>query len=341
MIFENPEFLWWLLALPPFLFVLGLWGWKAKKEAAVLFPSFLRRLNIRQIEKYVLAGLILALLIIVFASPKVSYYATAEIEKTGDIALLVDVSRSMMAQKDLDSPNMLQRTKPILYDIVNSMEELRQVKIALFGLTNIARSHVPFVGIEDYAYLKATIKNVLDINSTPGGDTGFGKPLLELAAKFPEGDQPKIIVLISDGELFYWNLSRITDEERELIEQGVAACVEKGIKVVTVGVGEKEGAKVPLYTDGEFTGYAKSDGKYTDYVFYLVDDVLKEISFRTGGEYFTENETNELTEYISTYLETVEVDVDEDVKVYNSIAHWFILASLPIWVVFVRRHILG
>jgi Ca-activated chloride channel family protein len=340
MIFENQELLWWLLVLPPILFILGLWGWKTKREAAVLFPSVLRRLNIRQIEKYVLAGVLMALLIIVLASPKVGYYATAKIEKTGEVALLVDVSRSMLAQKDLDSPNMLERTKPILYDIVSSMQEWRQVKIALFGLTNIARSLVPFVGIEDYDYLKATIKNTLEINSTPGGDTGFGKPLLELAAKFSEGDQPKIIVIVSDGEPFYWNLSRVTDEERELIEKGVAACVEKGIKVVTVGVGEAEGARVPLYTDGEFTGYAKSDGKYTDYVFYLVEDVLKELSFRTGGEYFAEQDTVDLTEYIAKYLETIEVEVDEDVKVYNSISHWFILASLPIWVVFVRRHIL-
>lgn len=341
MIFENPGLLWWLLALPPVLFGLGLWGWKAKREAAALFPSVLRSVGIRQIEKYVLAGMLMALLIIVLAFPKVGYYATAATEKTGEVALLVDVTRSMMAQKDLDSPNMLERTKPILYEVVSGMEELRQVKIALFGLTNIARSHVPFVGIEDYAYLKATIKTVLDINSTPGGDTGFGKPLQEVATKFSEGDHPKIIVIISDGELFYWNLPRVTDEERELIEQGVAACVEKGIQVVTVGVGEPEGAKVPLYTDGQFTGYAKSDGKYIDYVFHLVDDVLKEISFRTGGEYFAEDQTDELIEYISKYLESVEVEVDEDAKVYDAVAHWFILASLPIWVVFIRRHILG
>lgn len=341
MIFENQELLWCLLALPPILFILGLWGWKAKKEAAALFPSVLQHLNIRQIEKYIMAAVLMALLIIVLASPKVGYYATAEIEKTGEVAILVDVTRSMLAQKDLESPNMLERTKPIIYDVVNSMEKWRQVKVALFGLTNIARSHVPFVGIEDYDYLKATIKNVLDINSTPGGDTSFGKPILELAAKFSDGDHPKIIVLISDGEPFYWNLSRITDEERELIEQGVSACVKNGIKVVTVGVGEVAGARIPLYTsDGEFTGYAKSDGKYTDYVFYLVDDVLKELSFRTSGEYFAEEDTDELTEYISKYLETVEVEVDEDVKVYNSISQWFILVSLPIWIVFIRRHIL-
>ena len=341
MIFENPGILWWLVALPPVLFLLGFLGWRAKREAAALFPLVIRRMRIRQIEKYVMAGLLMGLLIVVLALPKIGYYATAATEKTGEVTLLVDVTRSMGAVKELGSPTVLNRVKPILYDIVSRMEDLRQVKISLFGMTNIARSHVPFVGIEDYPYLKATIKDVLDINSTPGGDTGFGKPISEVAAKFSESDHPKIIVLFSDGELFYWNVSRETEDERKLIEKAVSDCITLGIKVVTVGVGEPGGAKVPQYVDGEFTGYAKSDGKYIDYVFYLVDDVLKEISYRTGGQYFAEGDVAGLTEYIKDSLEPVEVEIDEDVKVYNSVAHWFLLASLPVWVIFVRRHLIG
>lgn len=340
MIFENPGLLWWLVAIPPLLFVLGFWGWRAKSQAAALFPHVIRRLRIRHIEKYVMAAVLMALLIVVLALPKVGYYAVATTEKTGEVALLVDVTRSMSARADIYAPTILERAKPILYDVVNAMEELRQVKIALFGLTNIARSHVPFVGIEDYPYLRVSIKSVLDINSTPGGDTGFGQPILDVARKFSEGNQPKIIVLVSDGELYYWNLPRETENERKLIEQAITTCVQQGIKVVTVGVGEPNGAKIPLFTDGEFTGYAQID-KGVDYVFHLVDDVLREIAFRTGGQYFEEDESTELAEYISENLLPVEVEIDEDVKIYNSVAHWFILASLPLWVVFVRRHLLG
>jgi hypothetical protein len=340
MIFENPGFLWLLLALPPLLFGLCFWGWRAKKDAVALPTLVLRRLRRKQVEKYIIAGVLLVLLIVVLALPKVSYYATSATEKTGEIVLLVDVTRSMAAQKDLDSPSMLERTKLILYEIVSRMEELRQAKIALFGLTNIARSHVPFVGIEGYPYLKVTIKQVLNINSTPGGDTGFGRPIQEVAAKFSEGEQPKLIILISDGELFYWNLPRVTDDERKLIEQAVTTTTERDIKVITVGVGEPGGAKIPLYAEGEFTGYVQADVG-VDFVFHLKEDILKEIAFRTGGEYFTENDIHGLTEYIADNLTPVESEIDEDVKVYTSIANWFLLASLPIWVVFVRRHLLG
>jgi hypothetical protein len=73
----------------------------------------------------------------------------------------------------------------------------------------------------------------------------------------------------------------------------------------------------------------------------LVDDVLKEISFRTGGEYFEEGDSQGLTEYLSENLLPVAAEIDEDVKIYNSVAHWFIIASLPLWAVFVRRHLIG
>jgi len=343
MIFENPGAFWLLLALPPILFGLGFLGWRAKKEAITLFPLSLRRLRRKQIEKYAIAAVLMVLLIIVLAMPKVTYYAFAEPEKTGEIVLLVDTTRSMAARKDLDSPNSLEKVKPILYEIIQSMEELGQVKISLCGFNDIVRSHVPFVGIEDYPYLKASIKEVLDINSTPGSDTSLGRPIVDVIDKFSEGEHAKIIIMFSDGEPFYWGIARITDKERVYIDQAVGKVIEEGIKVITVGAGEPEGAKVPLYDDdGEFTGNYATAGKGIDHVFYLNEDVLKEISSRTGGEYFSEENIKGLTELIEENLDTVETEhVDKEVKVYHSIAHWFLLASLPVWVVFVRRHILG
>jgi len=342
MIFENPSALWLLLALPPLLFGLGLWGWGAKKEAAVMFPLVLRRLRRKQVEKYIIAGVLMVLLIVALALPKVAFSASAATEKTGEIVLLVDVSRSMAAQKDLDSLSRLERVKPILYEIIDSMEELGQVRISLYGFTHIARSHVPLVGKEDYPYLKESIKKVLDINSTPGGDTSLGQPILNVAGKFSEGEQAKLIIIFSDGEPFFWETRGMTDSERAFIEQAVEKAVEEGIKVITVGVGEREGARIPLYdSDGEFTGgYAKLKG--LDYISYLEEDVLEEIASQTGGEYFFEENLEGLTEFIKENLGSVNAEeVNKEVKVYRSIAHWFLLAALPIWVVFARRHLLG
>ena len=283
----------------------------------------------------------MVLLIAALALPKVSYYTSAPTQKTGEVLLLVDVSGSMAAQRDLDSPSRLERVKPILYDIIDSMEELGQVKISLYGFTNIARSHVPFVGKEDYPYLKESIKKVLDINSTPGEGTTLGKPIQNVIGKFSEGEQNKIVVLFSDGEPFRNDVRGMDYREEVFIERAVEEAVEEGIKVITVGVGEGEGARIPLYdSDGEFTGnYAKLHG--TDYVSYLDEESLKDIASQTGGEYFFEENLGGLIEFIKENLRSLNAgEVTKEVRVYRSITHWFLLAALPIWVVFARRHLL-
>ena len=342
MIFENPGALWLLLALPPLLSGLGLWGWKAKKEIAVMFSLGLRRLRRKQVEKYIIAGVLMALLIVALALPKIAFTASATPEKSGEIALLVDVSASMAAQKDLDSPNRLERVKPILlYEIIDSMEELGDVKISLHGFSDIARSLVPFVGIEDYPYLKGSIKKVLDINSTPGKDTSLGQPILNVAGKFSQDEKVKIIILLSDGEAFIGWTRGIHETERGRIEEALKKAREEGIKVITVGVGELEGAKIPLYDEyGEFTGdYDKLRG--VDYISYLEEEGLKEIASRTEGDYFFENNREGLIEFIEENLTLATTGgITEEVEGYRYIAHWFVLGSLPIWVIFARNYLL-
>lgn len=341
MIFENPSALWLLLALPPLLFGLGLWGWKAKKEIAVMFSLGLRRLRRKQVEKYIIAGVLMALLIVALALPRVAFTASATPKKSGEIALLVDVSASMAAQKDLDTPSRLERVKPILYEIIDSMEELGDVKISLHGFGDIARSLVPFVGKEDYPYLKGSIKKLLDINSTPGEGTSLGQPILNVAGKFSPDEKVKIIILFSDGEAFIGWTRGIHETERGWIEEALKKAREEGIKVITVGVGELEGAKIPLYDEyGEFTGdYDKLRG--VDYISYLEEEGLKEIASRTEGDYFFEKNREGLIEFIEENLTLATTEgIPEEVKGYRYIAHWFLLGALPIWVIFARNYLL-
>jgi hypothetical protein len=342
MIFENPGALYLLMALPPLLFGLGLWGWRAKKEAAVLFLLDLWHLRRKQVEKYIIAGILMALLIVALALPMIAFSSFATPEKTGEIVLLVDVSTSMAAQKNLGSLSRLERVKPILYEIIDSMEDLGQVKISLHGFTDIARSLVPFVGKEDYPYLKESIKKVLDINSTPGKDTSLGQPILNVAGKFSIDEQTRLIIIFSDGEFFSWGKREMSNTERGFIEGAVLKALGEGIKVITVGIGEREGAKIPLYDiNGKFTGkYSQLVG--VDYISYLEEDGLEEIASRTGGEYFFEDNLGGLTEFVKENLSSATAPgVTKEVKVYHSISYWFVLAALPIWVVFARRYLLG
>jgi Ca-activated chloride channel family protein len=340
MILENPGALWWLLVLPVLL--LGLWlvGWTAKKEIAAMFRLDLGSLKTSHVEKYILAGVIMALLVAALALPKLSFSAPRTPQRAGEVVLLVDVSASMAAQEDLASPNRLERAKPILYEIIDSLEDLGEVRISLHGFTRMARSHVPFVGSEDYPYLEASIKKVLGINSTPGEGSSLGWPILDVVGKFSQDEKVKIIILFGDGETFIGLTSGMHDVERGWIEDAVSKATEQGIKVITVGIGEREGARIPLYDTYGSTGEYAKLGE-VDYVSYLEEEVLQEIASRTGGKYFFEEDREGLTEYLEQSLAPVPIEITEEVKEYRNIAHWFVLGTLPLWVVFARRHLLS
>jgi Ca-activated chloride channel homolog len=342
MLFENPSILWLIPALLAVLAILGLAGWKTRKVIASAFSLELSALRRKQVEKYLYASVLGVLLIAASALPATASSVLAPPEKAGEIALLVDVSGSMAAQKDFLSPDRLEQTKTMLYEIVDSLDELGQPKVSLHGFTNIARSHVPFVGKEDYGYLNETIKKVLAINSTPGQGTVLGQPILDIAGKFSPGKSVKLIVLFSDGEPFLGLTRTLRDVEKALMDQAIQKANETGITIVTVGVGERQGARIPVFNErGQFTGdYAKFAG--ADFVTYLVEDQLKEIATRTGGRYFTADNHAELIPYLKAKLASaVSLSVGKEVKVYHSLAPWFLLAALPVWVIFARRHLLG
>jgi Ca-activated chloride channel homolog len=339
VVFENPKVFFLFVPLSFFLVASGILGWSGKKEIAEIFQLNLRPLKKTQIQKYLTAGILLSLLVGALALPKLPFFAVGSAQKKGHIALLVDVSGSMAARQDPGSPDRLGRVKPILYEIVNGMEDLGEVKISLHGFTSIARSQVPFVGKEDYTYLKESIKRVLAVNSTPGSGTSLGHAVSNVVEKFPQEDKVKLIILFSDGEAFIGWTRGIHETERAWIDEALMKARKEGVKVITVGVGEREGAKIPLYdTNKKFTG---EHGKLreVDYVSYLEEEGLKEIADRTGGRYFFENNREGLATFIKENLGPANADgAAKKVKGYRSIAHWFLLVCFPLWLVLVRYY---
>ncbi len=343
MIFENPDLLWLLLALPVFLLILGVWGWRRKRVVVAIFPSVFNNLWKKQLEKYILAGVLMALLVFALALPKVAYTAPPVEQKSGEIILLVDVSGSMAAQPEPYASSRMDRTKPILLDIVERMEELGQVKIGLWGFTSIARSHVPIIGKEDYSYLAESIKKVLGVYSVAGGSTSLGNPILNAITKFSEDATSKTIILVSDGDPFYWGVSRVTDEEKESIENAITAAIEQDVTIITIGVGEREGAKIPLYdSQGNFTGNYAQKEKGVDFIFFYDGELLRDIAMRTNGKYYYEQNLTGLMEFIESQLDTVYMEeIHEEQELYHYVAHYFLIAAIPFWLVFARRHLLG
>jgi Ca-activated chloride channel homolog len=340
MIFENPRAFLLLLVLPFLLFGLGFSGWKAKKGLAEFFRLDLQPLRRGQITKYGTAGLLMLFLVGALALPKIPLSSSMTPRKTGEILLLVDVSASMAAQQNERSLNRLARVKPVLYELIDKMDQLGEVKLSLCMFTSIARSLAPFVDREDYPYIKESIRRVLAIHSTPGEGSIFGRSLLNVLGKFSKDQGVKLIVLFSDGEAFIGLSRGIHDVERNFLKEAIAKATKDGIKVITVGIGEREGAKIPLYDNGKFSGeYAKLQG--ADYVSNLEEEILRQIASQTGGRYFFEKDRKGLIQFIEQNLAVAtSKEVVSQLKVYRPVAYWFILASLPLWVFFVRRYLL-
>lgn len=341
MYLENPNVLWLIPLSVLFLVGLGAWGWRVKKEIGELFHVDLHRMKGRLIRKHIAAGLLIALLAFALASPKIPFPVPPVQSKTGEMALLVDVSTSMAARKDTKSPSSLERVKPILNEIVDHMQELGGVRIGLYGFTNMARSHVPMVGKQDYPYLKASIDKVLDVNSTPGSGSSFGRPILNVSGKFSKNAKIKLIVLFSDGEVSEGVSRGMQGTERGLIEQAMIRTGLEGIKVITVGVGERKGAKVPIFNaEGDFTSsYAQLHD--ANLYFYLREEILQEIASRTGGRYYAENDRRALIGFIKESFDLAPlVEITGQPTEYRSIAPLLILVCLPIWAVVARRFLM-
>lgn len=339
MVFGNPGALWILLVIILIL-GLGFWGWKVKKEIVAIFKIDSKKIKKSQIKKYLVVGAMLIFLILALAIPQFPLLLPGSAQKTGEIVFLVDVSGSMAATKDLNSPNRLERVKPILYEII---DKFPGAEFYPFHFTSIARSLTPPLTKEDFPYLKSSIANVLDILSAPASGTSIGGALMGVIDKIPKEKNPKLILIFSDGEYFwsYWGGSLYykpgASTKDTLLDEAIKRAIQEDIKIITIGVGEKEGATIPLYDEeGKFTGeYAKEAGKI--YVTSLEEETLKEIASQTGGKYFFESERSGLISYIERNL--VSGDMGQEQKDFQDMSYLFLLPVALLWIIFARYYL--
>lgn len=331
MVFGNPDALW-LLTVVILILALGFWGWRVKKE--IIWVGLDENRSRRsQIKKYAVAAAILIFLITALATPRLPILLPGGEGKTGLIVPIVDVTRSMAAKKDLGSPSRLERVKPLLYEIIDRFPE---AEFYPFHFTSLARSLTPPVTKEDFPYLKRSIARVLDTGSVPGSGSSIPEALSDVVDKIPKDKKPKIIVIFSDGEPFSSYEFR-TENEKEVLERAIRKANQENIKIITVGMGEKEGATIPLYDEeGKFTGeYAKHSGKV--YTTYLEEEILKKMASRTGGKYFSEDEKAEIISYIGRNLVS-SGDSGEQTE-YRDMGYPFLFLFAVLWIIFARYYL--
>lgn len=278
---ENSGYLWLLLVIPGFLFY-SLISYKEASNWLYRFAHVKKR-PIPYVVSTLFFTLALGTVIFSLTKPKVQYTKVVFNRSGIDVAIGIDVSKSMLAEDEtvpeegkklFAIPNRLNRAR---YSALNIISALRGERAAVFMFASKGISIVPLT--TDYGYCQYILKHVNDATITiPGSDLNqaitTGVSLFEGSSR----KTVKAIILISDGE-------DISDDKSPIYEAAERAAAQ-GIAIYTVGIGMGQGVLIPIRdSGGNIEGYYKDeDGSYLKT--RLEQDTLKSISTITGGRYF-------------------------------------------------------
>jgi Ca-activated chloride channel family protein len=320
MFFESP----WAFAL---LIVFPLWWlWRRERGGFRYSRGDVARRAGRAMSRalsglpYALRGLAILALIIALARPQTGV-TTEEIEAEGiAIALVVDISSSMLAL-DMQPLDRLEVAKVTVLEFVKNRKYDR---IALIAFAGEALTQVPVT--IDYAILERAIQN-LRVDLLEDG-TAIGTALATATNRLRRTPgSSRVVILLTDGENNRGEVDPVT---------AARAAAAYGIRTYTVGVGSEGVAPVPIGPGPLGTEYANMRVR-------LDEDLLRRIAAITGGQYFRATNARALEE-IYRQIDELEktpvnihryVDFAEHFRPFVLLAGLFLLAE---WVLRVRRY---
>ena len=272
MTFENQL---WLLGTPVIVVLAGaLFAFGLRRRETLLTQFAAARLLDQLTEKashtrsLLKAGLILlafALIGIALARPT---FGVAWIERKArglDIVFVLDSSKSMLAT-DL-RPTRLERAKLAIMDLVQRLESDHIGLVAFAG--NAFLQTPPTL---DYAAFRENLESIGYDTITRGG-SDLGLAIREAAKAFPQDNNFKVVVLLTDGED---QAQAAIDSAREVAQQG--------IHVYAIGIGTPEGVYLKT-RNAEGSEEFIRDANGQPVRSQLDEATLQQIAQLTGGSY--------------------------------------------------------
>jgi len=274
----NDKALWFLFAVPVVLLPVYIWCfWQKARALRVLASSeMLKKINDSvSYRKQILKALLLlgAFVSVVGALTEPKWNPQAQkIKRRGrDICILLDTSRSMLAE-DI-KPSRLERSKIAIADL---LETLAGDRVAIVTFAGNSTVKCPLT--QDYAFVRMALADI-STESTSRGGTVIGDAIRKATQEVfdQKSRQYKDIILITDGE------------EHEGHESFPVQAAEKadgeGIRIIAIGLGnENEGSRIPVTgPNGEKT-FLKYQGK--EVWSRLGGDLLRRIVYATDGGKF-------------------------------------------------------
>ncbi|MGV3460831.1 MAG: VWA domain-containing protein [Flavobacterium sp.] len=318
---DKPLYLY-LLALVPVLVALYLYEvyWQRKKQrefgnselVEMLVPG---RSVFKQALKWVVLVLTIACVILAIVNPKIGTKVETVKREGIDIVFALDVSKSMLAE-DM-APSRLDRSKQIVSQIINGLGSDR---VGMVGYAGAAYPVLPIT--TDYGVARMFLEGVnTDIVSSQG--TAIGAAVDMAATFFDDPDSSKLVILLSDGE----------DHGEDSIAAAERA-KEKGIKIITVGLGTTKGGPIPMRRNGIIQGY-KQDSEGNQVTTKLYPEALQALAQVTGGGYISGQSTKAVTDYVKNTIKSSEKTGFESRRVseYDSQYQWFLAVAFLLLII--------
>ena len=277
--FGNPEYLHFLWAVPPLIFLL-LFGLRQKQKALLRFHSNVDPTHLKH-HKVQAGLLLLSYLCVTLAIARPQWGAKPEsVVERLDVMLALDISTSMLAE-DEKSVRRLDHAKEFIFSLLDALEgdrvgllyfaEASFVVCPLTSDTATLREFLAAITAETLAHSGTRIPNAIeaavdrlisDQNRTA------------IASDF--GGQ-KVLILFTDGE----------DHGEEAVEAAKAA-TQKGVHIYCVGVGNPaRSVPIPLQGDtGAATTPYKRDANGQLVLTALDETRLQEIAKAGNGNYY-------------------------------------------------------
>ncbi|WP_297867916.1 VWA domain-containing protein [uncultured Flavobacterium sp.] len=310
---ESPIY-FYLLALLPVIVALFLFNlfWKRKRQAIFADLELFNQLapeksSFKPALKLGVLLLALACIIIALVNPKMGTKMETVKRQGIDIVFAVDISKSMLAE-DV-APNRLEKTKQIVSQIIN---QLGNDRVGIVGYAGSAYPVLPMT--TDYSIAKMYLQS-MNTNMVSSQGTAFNDAIQLAVDFFDVKDTSKLIILVSDGE-----------DHGEGVDDAVELAKEKGVRIITIGVGTEKGGPIPLRDDKGTIASYKKDQEGQTVITKLYPEVLKKIADNTKSKYIVGTTTKDVVEEIKKSLDKIEKSEFESQQIadFESQYQWFL-----------------
>jgi Ca-activated chloride channel homolog len=314
----SPHRIWLLPIVALLIFLLAKHVHHRLKTAALLTDArhegmFLKNFSaLRERYKFWLGATALCLLFLAMLLPQWGKREEQVVQQGRDLLLVLDVSRSMLAQ-DL-RPNRLAFAK---LKIRNLLSKLKAERVGLILFSGSAFVHCPLTG--DYSAFLLFLDQV-EVEQFSLGTTAIDNALLEALQVFGQSKtrKNKLLVLMTDGEDYSQDLGHVKK-----------LAIEQGVTLFTMGIGTPEGAPVPKFdAAGNQVGH-ETDATGGIAMTKLNEPLLQEMAKSLQGHYIKmrqdDGDLDELVGMVQRYEK--EQFSEQKVSLYEHQYHWFLLAA--------------